>query len=227
MFSWRSMLKTSFLTVWISRSILTGYRPTDAIIKILHTSPLESYFPMTHKSIIHGLTPTTRHPRRFTRISPFGLARTTIIPTFMPLAFQIWTTANAPIIAQLHHGPQNSSKDSTPNWLLLDLNCPCKQPSFNKLISLSHTIYRYVQPMQQTLNDLAQRVLYDESLTQTIFPKVPVTFIGATRTNWQCAWGYLKTKERYEEEVAKGRKVRTMRFFVIEGGNHFVRIVQP
>ncbi|KAG6888431.1 hypothetical protein C0995_008248, partial [Termitomyces sp. Mi166 len=64
----------------------------------------------------------------------------------------------------------------------------------------------YVPPMQPTLNDLAQRVLYDEKVTQTFFPKVPVTHIGATRTNWECAWGYLATKKRYEEEVANGHK---------------------
>ncbi|KAG6878224.1 hypothetical protein C0992_008439 [Termitomyces sp. T32_za158] len=84
----------------------------------------------------------------------------------------------------------------------------------------------YAQSMQPTLNDLAQRVLYDGRLTETFFPKVPVTYISATRTNWQCAWGYLKTKGRYEEEVAKGHKVRNMRFFVVEGGNHFVRMVR-
>ncbi|KAG6917598.1 hypothetical protein DXG01_001827 [Tephrocybe rancida] len=85
----------------------------------------------------------------------------------------------------------------------------------------------YVPPMQSTLKDMTHRVLYDKNITQTLFPKVPVTYVGATRTNWECAWGYLETKRRYEEELAKGNKVRNTRFFLIEGGNHFAHWDRP
>ncbi|KAG6864181.1 hypothetical protein C0991_011800 [Blastosporella zonata] len=62
------------------------------------------------------------------------------------------------------------------------------------------------QPMQSTLKNFSDRVLYDEKLTQTFFPKVPVTYVGATRTLCDSAWAYLETKRKHEEDAAKGKK---------------------
>ncbi|GLB39034.1 hypothetical protein LshimejAT787_0601960 [Lyophyllum shimeji] len=85
----------------------------------------------------------------------------------------------------------------------------------------------YVPPMQPTLNDLTNRVLFDEVLTQTFFPKVPVTYISATRSNWHCVWGYIEAKRNYEKQLTEGKKIRPTRFYVVEGGNHFVHGDQP
>ncbi|KDR72506.1 hypothetical protein GALMADRAFT_252616 [Galerina marginata CBS 339.88] len=85
----------------------------------------------------------------------------------------------------------------------------------------------YVPPMQGTLNDLTYRVLFDEHLTQTFFPRVPVTYISANRSNWQCIWGYMEAKRYYEKFLAEGKKIRATTFFLVEGGNHFVHGDMP
>jgi hypothetical protein len=77
--------------------------------------------------------------------------------------------------------------------------------------------------MQPTLNDLTSRVLFDEKLAQRFFPRVPVAYISATRANWHCVWGYIEAKRNYERLLAEGKKVRPTSFYLVEGGNHFVR----
>ncbi|KAG6828866.1 hypothetical protein H0H87_000563 [Tephrocybe sp. NHM501043] len=79
----------------------------------------------------------------------------------------------------------------------------------------------YVEPMQSTLKDFTHRVLFDEKITQTFFPKVSVTYVSAACTVWHTIWAYLETKRVYEEKMARGQKVRAIHFSMVEGSNHF------
>ena len=77
--------------------------------------------------------------------------------------------------------------------------------------------------MQRLLQKVTRKVLFDEYLATYFFPEVPVTLIGASRSNWHCLWAGLETKRRYNYRIARGQNIRPMRFVTIEEANHFVR----
>jgi len=101
------------------------------------------------------------------------------------------------------------------------------QRFYNEAAAVRSELRMYVPPMQGTLNELSYHVLYDENLIKNFFPKVPVTYIGATKANWHCVWGQIEATRIYKEYVAKGVKVRPTRFYQVQDGNHFVHWASP
>ncbi|KAL0062747.1 hypothetical protein AAF712_010369 [Marasmius tenuissimus] len=86
----------------------------------------------------------------------------------------------------------------------------------------------YVEPMQTVLRDMAQKVFYDEKLIKSYFPKVKITLIVGTRTNWHCIWGPMENKRRYDAHIAQaGKTARPVELYPIEGGNHFAHWEAP
>ncbi|RDB30090.1 hypothetical protein Hypma_013908 [Hypsizygus marmoreus] len=97
---------------------------------------------------------------------------------------------------------------------------------FDEGAAVRSELHMYIPPMQNTLNDLANQVLYNTGLTQ-IFPEVDVTYITGSKTNWQCLWGAVEAKHVYEDHKALGEKVRHTTFIYVEGGNHFIHSDMP
>ncbi len=88
-------------------------------------------------------------------------------------------------------------------------------------------VIRYTPPMSPKIKQLADSVLFDESVAQSFFPQVPVTYMAATRSTWHCIWSILETKRIYQWHSNEGHKIRHIRFLTIEGGNHFVSQCSP
>ncbi|KAL0570732.1 hypothetical protein V5O48_011223 [Marasmius crinis-equi] len=80
----------------------------------------------------------------------------------------------------------------------------------------------YVEPMQNSLRNMTERVFYDETLVKSYFPKVKVTVLFGTRSCWHAVWAALKTGKMYEEKISEGKRPRTLQIVKIEGGNHYV-----
>ncbi|KAK0497836.1 Alpha/Beta hydrolase protein [Armillaria luteobubalina] len=85
----------------------------------------------------------------------------------------------------------------------------------------------YTPPMSPKIKEMAQSVLFDESVVRSFFPQVPVTYMAASRSTWHCIWSILETKRIYQWHSNEGHKTRQIRFFTIEGGNHFVHYDNP
>ena len=77
--------------------------------------------------------------------------------------------------------------------------------------------------MQQTIRDVADQALFDPKAIRTHFPKVCVSHIVGTRTFWAGIWGEMGLKKKYHSRSSEGREIR---FFSIEGFNHFVSVSQ-
>jgi hypothetical protein len=84
----------------------------------------------------------------------------------------------------------------------------------------------FFYPMQPTLKDMAQQVLFDEKFACKVLPKLEVVHIWCTRAQWYCVYGMMETERQYNEHVKQGHKVRPIRFIELEGANHFVRLVR-
>ncbi|KAG6915162.1 hypothetical protein DXG01_012957 [Tephrocybe rancida] len=80
------------------------------------------------------------------------------------------------------------------------------QRFYNEPAAARSDVRMHIPPMQATLHDLTHRVLYDEKIIKSLFPEVPVTYIGATNTNWHCIWGWIQSIRIYNEYLAKGVK---------------------
>ncbi|KIK69422.1 hypothetical protein GYMLUDRAFT_647231 [Collybiopsis luxurians FD-317 M1] len=78
--------------------------------------------------------------------------------------------------------------------------------------------------MEQTIRDVADQALFDPKAIQTHFPKVEISHIVGTRTFWPCIWGEAELKKRYHSRPPEGCK---MRFFSIDGFNHFAHWDEP
>lgn len=77
--------------------------------------------------------------------------------------------------------------------------------------------------MQPTIKVQADTALWDVKLAQTVLPKTKIVWLACEKTNWYCTWGLFETERLYKEHVAKGDKVRPIRFIEVPGANHFVR----
>ena len=82
----------------------------------------------------------------------------------------------------------------------------------------------FFNPMQPTLKNMAQRVLFDEKLASSILPKLEVVYIWCQRAQWYCVYGMIETERQYKEHVEQGHRVRPIRFIELEGANHFVSV---
>ncbi|KAG7087844.1 hypothetical protein E1B28_013782 [Marasmius oreades] len=85
----------------------------------------------------------------------------------------------------------------------------------------------FSEAMQSTLKELSDRAFYDERLVKTHFPKLKLTLIVATRTNWLCLWAPMKTQKDHDTHVAGGGAARPLKTYKIEGGNHFLHSEIP
>ncbi|KAF9254803.1 hypothetical protein L218DRAFT_885507 [Marasmius fiardii PR-910] len=80
----------------------------------------------------------------------------------------------------------------------------------------------FLPPMQATLKQASERVLYDKDLVQTYFPDLKLTWLVGTKTAWPCTWISSEIQQIHDKRVAEGAAVRPMRTYWIPGGNHFV-----
>lgn len=83
----------------------------------------------------------------------------------------------------------------------------------------------FFSPMQPTLKNMAQRVLFDEKLASEVLPMLEVVHIWCTRAQWYCVYGMMETERQYKEHLKLGHKVRHIRFIELGGVNHFVNPV--
>lgn len=80
--------------------------------------------------------------------------------------------------------------------------------------------------MQPALKIMAQAALFNEKLAQEILPKVTVDHVWCNEAQWYCVYGMIETERQYKEHVAKGNKVRPIRFIEVKG-NHFAHWDDP
>ncbi|KAF7341425.1 Aminodeoxychorismate synthase [Mycena venus] len=85
----------------------------------------------------------------------------------------------------------------------------------------------YAPPMQATLKAQTHEALLNEKLVSCYFPKVKILHISGTETCYYCMWGYMESFRLYNEAVGREEKVRTTKFKLVEGGNHFLHYDIP
>lgn len=78
--------------------------------------------------------------------------------------------------------------------------------------------------MQQMLNTLTTRVLFSPA---TSLPDLRITYIGCTQSNWGTVWCTLETQRLYKRCLQEGKKIREIRFVMMDGCNHFVYYDNP
>ncbi|KAH0581827.1 hypothetical protein J132_09537 [Termitomyces sp. J132] len=141
--------------------------------------------------------------------------------------FGFWVSSywTHPDVSGTIHGLNYQRRGNTPT--ITTWTSEQFQKFYNEPAAVRSELRMYVAPMQSTLNDLTHRVLYDEKLVNSFFPMVPVTYIGATHTNWHCVWSWIECQRTYNMYLAKGVKVRLTRFFQVQEGNHFVHWDKP
>ncbi|KAJ8073170.1 hypothetical protein PM082_020039 [Marasmius tenuissimus] len=98
---------------------------------------------------------------------------------------------------------------------------------FSQDAAVRSELKMYVEPMQTVLRNNTERVFYDEQLIKSYFPKLKITFVVGTRTNWQCLWGPTETAKRYKAHIGEGKAARPVKLYQIEGGNHFAHWEVP
>ncbi|KAG7087825.1 hypothetical protein E1B28_013764 [Marasmius oreades] len=85
----------------------------------------------------------------------------------------------------------------------------------------------FMEPMQQTLREMTERVFYDNNLIESYFPRLKVTITYGTRTTWHCLWVPKEIQRIHDERVASGAKARPMKSYKMSGANHFVHWEHP
>lgn len=80
----------------------------------------------------------------------------------------------------------------------------------------------FTSAMQATLRTMAEKALFDEKLAKDVLPQLEVAYIYCTRSSWYPAFAYLTTKRLYQDHIKSGHTVRPIKFYTIDGANHFV-----
>ncbi|TFK48120.1 hypothetical protein OE88DRAFT_1737831 [Heliocybe sulcata] len=94
-------------------------------------------------------------------------------------------------------------------------------------LAAARTEFPMFFPMQPALNEMGQRAFFDEDLVKSVLPRTEVAWQVCENTNWYCAFGFVEAERQYKENVAKGKKVRPIKFQEIKGANHFVHWDAP
>lgn len=74
--------------------------------------------------------------------------------------------------------------------------------------------------MQAAIREMTHRAFFKPE--PRLFSKVPITYVSYQRTPWHCFWAAYIFRKTFDENVAKGLKVRETRFLHLENANHVV-----
>lgn len=72
------------------------------------------------------------------------------------------------------------------------------------------------------IENQTQCALFDERLAQTVLRDTQIIFLTCTRSVWFCSFAFFETEKNHMEYLARGHKVRPIRFIEIKDANHFV-----
>ncbi|KAJ7447872.1 hypothetical protein B0H11DRAFT_2248046 [Mycena galericulata] len=81
--------------------------------------------------------------------------------------------------------------------------------------------------MQAVLKVQAHKVLFDEAVVASYFPRVNVVYITGEKTHFQCMWAFFTTERLYKEALGRGEVPRSIRFKLVPEGNHFIHYDMP
>ncbi|KAG7096126.1 hypothetical protein E1B28_006800 [Marasmius oreades] len=116
---------------------------------------------------------------------------------------------------------KGSSNSTIMKWSSEEL-----QRNFNAEAAVKSEFPMYTEPMQTTLRGMTERVFYDDNLIRSYFPRLKVTVLYASQTNWHCYWGPRELQRTYDERVSKGESARPLKVYKVVG-NHMLHWENP
>ncbi|KAG7100293.1 hypothetical protein E1B28_002066 [Marasmius oreades] len=100
------------------------------------------------------------------------------------------------------------------------------QKYFNMEAAVSSEFPMVAEPMQKTLREMVERVLYDENLIHSYFPRVKVTVVHCSQSPWHSYWCAKELQRTYDERLSKGGSARPLKIYKVVG-NHMLHWAAP
>ncbi|KAF9528459.1 Alpha/Beta hydrolase protein [Crepidotus variabilis] len=87
--------------------------------------------------------------------------------------------------------------------------------------------FTQLRTMKSIFEENSRRALFNEHLAQTFCPRVSIGILSVGRSHWICQYSAYRTQELYKELTEKGEKLRPLKVYHIQCGNHFTHYHYP